>query len=138
MAFDLDCLKQALDDKLEQIKTKHEKCTTCGGKITLQERSLAKGELVLYGELGMKRLIHLEYRCEERHCRAGLFYGYSIGKGGMKLYDKDCLENPILVVSRKTAFSIPWLYSTTLKIYHFNASFDRLASEYNDYNNLGR
>ena len=137
MAFSLKSLKDALPCELDHIKTKLEKCPFCGGKITLQDRSLDKGELILYSESGMKRLLHLEHRCEEKHCRAGLFYGYSILKGGMKIYDKDCLENALLVVSRKTAFSIPWLYGATLKIYHFNATFDCLAQEYNDFHNFG-
>ena len=41
------------------------------------------------------------------------------------------------VISRKTAFEIDFLFSTTLKIYHYNASFDSLSSEFNDFNCFG-
>ena len=144
MAFEVDSLKIAIDEialnsggKAPEIKTNHSKCPICGGQIKLQERSREKGDLMYYSETGQNKLTHLEYRCEEKHCRTGLFYGYVIKKGGQKIYEKDCLTNPLLVVSRKTAFSIPWLYSATLKIYHYNATFDRLAAEYNDYLNFG-
>ena len=145
MAFKMDFMKEALDtvcsksegENVLKIQTKHEDCPLCGGKIRLQERSLEKGHLICYSEKGIKRLIHLEYRCEEEHCRTGLFYGYCVKKGGKKIFDKDCLENEYLVVSRKTAFGISWLYGATLKIYHFNGTFDRLAAEFNDFHNFG-
>ena len=146
MAFKLDDIENALDDvllekdnksNLLKLRTKHEQCPDCGGKIRLQGRSLDKGQLLYYSEKGVEKCLHLEYRCEEQHCRTGLFHGYRIKKGGKKVFDEDCLEKDILVISRKTAFSVSWLYGATLKIYHFNATFDRLAAEYNDFHNFG-
>ena len=138
MSFEFQEMKNALDlASHEEIKTKHDSCPHCGGKIVLFERSLEKGFITLYTESGPKKVKHLEYRCTEHHCKSGLFHGYSIKKGGSKIYDNDCLQQKYLVVSRKTAFSIPMLYSTTLKVYHHNGTFDCLASEYNDFQNFG-
>ena len=39
----------------------------------------------------------------------------------------------VLVVSGQTGFDIDFLYSTTLKIYHHNATFDGLSQEFDDY-----
>ena len=107
MAFNLSDLNEALDCVLAKIRTKHEKCPLCGGKINLQERSIDKGELVLYSDTGSKRLLHLEYRCQEKHCRTGLFYGYNVSKGGKKIFESDCLQNDFLVVSRKPPLVFP-------------------------------
>ena len=141
MTFEFNSLKEALnldsDEKCEIIKTKHTSCPFCGGKIECQTRSQNKGDLVCYTDNGVKKLQHLEYRCQEKHCRAGLFHGFNVKKGGMKIFEEDCLQNKYLVTSRKTAFSISLLYNTTLKIYHHNGTFERLSSEYNDFFNFG-
>ena len=37
------------------------------------------------------------------------------------------------MVSSKTAFTVEWLYETTLRIFHNNSTFEGLSAEYNDF-----
>ena len=55
--------------------------------------------------------------------------------GGVKKYEESCLDSDrkFLVVSRKTAFEIEYLFQPTLKIFRHAASFEGLSEEFNDY-----
>lgn len=76
--------------------------------------------------------------CDVKHLthnlnRLGVFYGYTVGVGGIKEYEEDCLKNKILgpdsllahvwfyavnfaVVSRRTGFEIPFLFKMVLEV----------------------
>ena len=73
-------MSKALDDVMKNVPETHvketqdvtqigskykEKCPNCGGTVI--------------------------YRCQEDHCRLGMFYGYRVYKGGSKIYEQDCL-----------------------------------------------
>lgn len=76
-----------------KISTDHlHKCPECGGRISLESRSDDKGGMAIYGMMGVRRVVHLEHRCIERHCRTGFYHGYRVLKGGIKLYEENCLD----------------------------------------------
>ena len=87
---------------MTQIGTKHtDRCPICGATVALECRSTDKGQMVIYGLSGVRQVIHVVYRCQDDHCRVGLFYGYRVHKGGSKIYDLDCLapENIFLGIT---------------------------------------
>ena len=76
-----------------KISTNHlHKCPECGGRISLESRSDEKGGMTVYGMVGVRHVVHLEHRCIERHCRTGFYHGYRVLKGGIKLYEQNCLD----------------------------------------------
>ena len=139
--FNLESLKMALGDDTnagtEHIKTLHSKCYECGGKLTTRKDE--KGLLTIFGKNGVRHAIQEENRCMETNCRTSHFYSHRVLKGGMKKYEDFCLhpERKLLVVSRKTAFDIDFLYEMTLSIFHHNATFLALAEAYNDSHHTG-
>ena len=92
-------MAEALDEVIDEsgtvtkICTRHrEKCPECGGRVSLENRIENKGEMPVYGKKGVRHVVHLEYRCIESHCRTGLFHGYRVFKGGIKVYEEDCFD----------------------------------------------
>ena len=130
-------------------------CPECGGRVNAEVRSEDKRYMTVYGHSGVRHVLHTEHRCVEPHCRTGYYHGYRVLKGGKKMYEENCLDPQkvflgldflykmfstfsFLVVSGQTAFDIDFLFNTTLKIYHHNATFDGLSSEFNDYFSNGK
>ena len=84
------------------------------------------------------------------------FSWISSAKRWNKVYEEDCLDfkniclgietliwkcnfiTYLSVTSNRTGFDIIFLFSTTLKIFHHNATFDGLADEFNDYFSDGK
>ena len=78
--------------ELEKVGTQHtEKCPECGGVVAMECRSEDKGKMTIYGTSGVRHVLHVVHRCQERGCRAGLFFGYRI-VNGKKMYEDNCLE----------------------------------------------
>jgi hypothetical protein len=142
----------AVTNNIDRAFTKHtDKCPECDGRVEYEDRS-NKASMTVYGRSGVRHVLHTGYRCVEKHCRTGLYHGYRILKGGMKVYEDDCLDPSnvflgmkvridqsayfmisFIVVSRKTAFDIDFLYSMTLKQYRHNATLEGLSDEFNDF-----
>ena len=139
------------EEAIDNVFTKHTtKCPECDGRVEFEYLS-KESRMTVYGRTGVRHVLHVGYRCVEKHCRTGLYHGYRIMKGGWKVYEDDCLEPhyvflgvflnysynmlifTFLVVSRKTAFNIDFLYNMTLKIYRHNATMDGLSDEFNDF-----
>ena len=121
---------------VDRALTKHStKCPDCDGRVEFEERSVDKSKMTVYGRSGVRQVLHATYRCVEKHCRTGLYHGYRIMKGGSKVFESYCLDpsQVFLVVSRKTAFDIDFLYEMTLKIYRHNATLEGLSEEFNDF-----
>ena len=62
-------------------------------------------------------------------------YGYTV-KNDKKVYDILSHETVYLVISNETAFSIDYLYETTLHFLHNNATFLGLSDIYNQFHNF--
>ena len=85
------------DETIPVIRTKfREQCPECSGSVAEEKRSLNKGLLTIYGLAGARQVLHQEYRCKNKSCRTGLFHGYRILRGGVKVFDDDCLANVCL------------------------------------------
>ena len=78
--MDLTSLSEALGDvekefnvkekvKYDIVKTSHTCCPECGGALKSECRSADKGLMTIYGRNGVKQVLHIESRCQERHCR---------------------------------------------------------------------
>ena len=122
----------------------------------------SKGQMTVYGMGGVRHVVHRESRCQDCrlirlanilelifYSRQGLFYGYRIQKGGMKLYEQDALRNKSLgetfwffiyrsitliisVISNQTAFDVDFCFRMVMSTYHHAATFEGLADEFND------
>ena len=79
------------------------------------------------------------YCCYEffRFCDKSFSYGFS-SKKGVKKYDRDVLKNEFLISSSQTAFTVSYLYMTTLLIFHSNSSFQGLADIYNSFHSFNK
>ena len=62
---------------------------------------------------------------------AGFCHGYN-SKSHVKEYDKDCLQNEILLISNRTGFQLSYLYSCVLQVLFSNATMDSLSHIYNE------
>ena len=84
--------------EFEEVQTDHkENCPECGGTVKVDSRR-SKGLMTVYGLTGVRKIVHLESRCQEPKCRIGLYKGYRILKGGNKIYDGQLL-GPIKDIS---------------------------------------
>ena len=141
--------KDKIKDMLEFQSTKVN--CFCGKKIIVTGRFAL---IHVYTRSGTKTAKHIEKRCW--NCGRGFFYGFSTeGKqkdGKMRIqYDETALENEYLLTSRKTGyvlyilvfynyllrFAMSFLYEHALNIIHYQATFQAMASHYNDFH-LGR
>ena len=141
--FNLQSLKLSLGvetnkNSVEKVKTMHEKCIECGGKLATRKDE--KGLLTIYGKDGVRYARQEETRCVEKNCRTGFYFSQRVLKGGKKNYENFRLhpQRKFLVISRKTAFDIDFLYETSLTIFHHNATFLSLSEAYNDLHNTGK
>ena len=67
---------------------------------------------------------------------AGFCHGYN-SKSHVKEYDKDCLQNDILLISNRTGFQLSYLYSCVLQVLFSNATMDSLSHIYNEMHDTG-
>ena len=113
-------------------------CYECGGKLVTRKDE--KGVLTIYGKDGVRHAVQEEARCQEKNCRTSHFFSHRVLKGGAKYFESFCLhpDRKFLVVSRKTAFDIDYLYETSLSIYHHKATFQGIAEAFNDAHNIGK
>ena len=129
-----------------RLQTRRKFCS-CGGIIVHhRERS---SQVTIYTETGPLSVEHLECRCKT--CSRGYFYGYATetlqdeenpdARKQYKFYEEDCLESKVtesmikvwvanmfyvfqfLITTRKTGFSVKFLYEMSLDILFLYASF---------------
>ena len=77
-------------------------------------------------------------------------HSYLVKKGRVKEYYDDALFKDVLgllyiyvtafstfllVVGRRTAFEVDWLFEQTLHIFHGNSSYHSIVSAFNDFHN---
>ena len=64
-------------------------------------------------------------------CVVGFCHGYN-SKSHVKEYDKDCLQNEVLLTSSQTGFQISYLYSCVLQVLFSKATMESLTNIYNE------
>ena len=124
-----------------ELKLKHNRCD-CGGDVVSYCEQASK--VTIYTESGPLEAEHID-------CRKGHYFGYStdtpdrssetcdeVAKSCYKFYDEDCLEGQVclkklrqcknlfiqyLMTTRKTGFSVKFLYEMSLDFLYLNASF---------------
>lgn len=97
---------------IDHVFSKHTtKCPECDGRVEFEDRS-KESSMTVYGRTGVRHVLHVGYRCVEKHCRTGLYHGYRILKGGWKVYEDDCLEphNVFLGVFLNNAYNMIIFY----------------------------
>ena len=92
-------------------------------------------EVTIYTRNGTKFSQHFTKICPNRWCRKKFNYGYSI-KHEKKTYDLITASTKYLVTSNETAFSIEFLYESTLHILHSNSTYQGLSDVYNQFHNF--
>ena len=129
-----------------RLQTRRKFCS-CGGTIVHhRDRS---SQVTVYTETGPLLVEHLE--CRGKKCSRGHYYGYATdtvedqedanARKQYKFYEEDCLESQVtenmikvvvanmfyvfqfLITTRKTGFSIKFLYEMSLDILFLFASF---------------
>ena len=132
---ELDIETQYADTSELRLESSHIQCQVCKtGSVVAVGR---EANLVIYTRTGTKRGVHVEKRCNNRSlpCRAGHYYGY-VKTGEGKVIDSDALINEYLVTSSQTAFSVDYLWETTLNIVFNRATFEGLSNVYNNFHFL--
>jgi hypothetical protein len=130
---DSDLYVNVESEDIEILKTDRTVCHVCGVGKLLKNANRNKG-IVILGRNGIRRAIHLDYRCQNRNkykpCRAGHYYGYST-VNGLIVYDDDALKKKTLICSTQTAVDIDYLFELTCDIEINNVTFEGAAKKFN-------
>jgi hypothetical protein len=103
------------DEKSTSFMSMRKVCV-CGCALKASGRS---AKITLYTQHGIVlNAAHSEKRC--RSCGRGFFYSFHT-HGRYLHYDDTCLEQPFLITSRRTGFSIDLLYEWSLCILHHSS-----------------
>ena len=135
---DFDLEEQGAEETDKTLSTTKSHCNVCGvGKLTHVNRT-SNNKVLIYGRHGTYLVRHEEYRCNNRNkgnpCRARYFHGYKTFEGN-KIYEDDALKNEVLMVSRRTGFTIEYLVEITGNLDINSCTFEGLAKLYNRVHN---